>query len=86
MVNVMTHHDAAKELVSDETSDFEVEGPSKIARRLDDLKRATFKAIGARERLPQPLFWSLFSSEIEVLREERRVQRQLRKILYDIDL
>ena len=71
---------------NEESIAVEPEGPSKIARRLDDLKNATLRAIGARERLPQPLFWSLFSSQVEDIRAARRAQRQLRKILYDIDL
>ena len=52
-----------------------------IARRLARLKAATESAAAKRERLPQPLFWSLFRSQIEELRKDKERARMLREAL-----
>ncbi len=48
---------------------------SEIARRLERLRQMTISAAEKREHLPQPLFWSLFRSELEVLKREKDFQR-----------
>ena len=53
----------------------EREEPSTIACDLARLKAAIFKSIKARERLPQPLFWSLFFSQISELKQRKEAQR-----------
>ena len=59
--------------------------PSAVAKRISRLKNASLSAIGKRERLAQPLFWSLFQSEIEEIRKKKSEERLLRKILLGIE-
>lgn len=56
-----------------------------IAERLDRLKRATLDVVNRRERLPQPLFWSLFHTEVDEIREKRRKERIARCAFLGID-
>jgi hypothetical protein len=58
---------------------------SELAGKLDRLKAATLKVIQARERLPQPLFWSLFHTELESIKRKRRALRAVRAAQYDSD-
>jgi hypothetical protein len=52
-----------------------------IARRLDKIRSATIQAAEKRGRLPQPLFWSLFHSEIAQLKKEKELRRLLQEVL-----
>lgn len=68
-----------------EEPDLQQEAPqdspqSEISRRLERLKVATVDAARSRERLPQPLFWSLFRSEIEELRQQKELRRLLQSV------
>ncbi len=58
---------------------------SPVALRLARLKQSVLRATAARERLPQPLFWSLFHGELESLKESRREERARRAQLYDCE-
>jgi hypothetical protein len=49
--------------------------PSPIAKEIQRLKEKTIQATRDRERLPQPLFWSLFRSQLDLIREEKRMKR-----------
>ena len=51
---------------------------SELALRLMRLKQATMRVVGDRERLPQPLFWSLFHTEISEIRRRRLAERLAR--------
>ena len=59
------------------TSDDEQVAPSRsqISEQVRRLQAATLRAIQRRERLPQRLFWSLFHSEIEEVRQKRQRRR-----------
>ncbi len=56
-----------------------------IGNRIDRLKDATKRAIQKRERLPQPLFWSLFLHEVESIKSQRRKKRDKLRLLFDAD-
>jgi len=57
----------------------ELAASSVVADRLRKLKKATLGAIEKRESLPRVLFWSLFHSEVEQIRERRQLERQAKK-------
>lgn len=65
----------------DEISDSETPTTSEMALELKDIQRATVDAASRRERLPQPLFWSLFHSRIKELKDKKRKQRILEEFL-----
>ena len=54
---------------------------SSIAAEIERLKKASFNAASERERVPQPLFWSLFNSQIRELKKEKKALRALEEIL-----
>lgn len=54
-------------------------GRTALAERLDRLKQATFRTVTRRERLPQPLFWSLFHSEVREIKRKKDELRLARK-------
>jgi hypothetical protein len=53
---------------------------SALARRVADVKAATLQAAEKRDRLPQPLFWSLFSLRINDIKKEKERARTLTDI------
>ena len=58
--------------------------PSAVAINLKRLKSATFKAAQSRERLPHPLFWSLFLTEVSELRKKKEEKRLIDRILLGV--
>lgn len=60
--------------------------PSELAQRINRLKKSVLDSVRERERLPQPLFWSLFNHEIQDIKRDRAIERQRRKILLGVDL
>ncbi len=50
---------------------------SALASEIQELKASIDRAISKRERLPQPMFWSLFHSRIKSIRERREISRLL---------
>ena len=64
-----------------------LEGPRKteLSSDLDRLKGATLNVIRARERLPQPLFWSLFHAEMLSIKKRRRKQREKTAAEFDCE-
>ena len=48
---------------------------SPIAEAVSRLKDASFDAAKRREKLPQPLFWSLFNIQISEIRRKKEIQR-----------
>lgn len=55
--------------------DDQVPVASLLAERVRRLREATVRAATARERLPQPLFWSLFRSEIDAIKKRKAQKR-----------
>lgn len=59
--------------------------PTPIASDIRKLKEATLAALGKRDFVPQPLFWSLFHSELDKLRRERARIRKIEEALSALD-
>lgn len=55
--------------------------PSPIAAEIAELQSSIKRAMGKRERLPQPMFWSLFHSRIKDIRKRRELKRVLSQFL-----
>jgi hypothetical protein len=55
--------------------------PSRVAQKIERLRRASLQAAQERERLPQPLFWSLFQHKIEEMKREKELRRLLDELL-----
>lgn len=53
---------------------------SVVAAQLRKLKSTLFRIAEHRERIPQPLFWSLFHSQLHEIKEEKARVRLLRSI------
>ena len=53
---------------------------SPLAQAVNRLKQASFKTARERERVPQPLFWSLFRTEIDSIKEKKQTKRLLSDI------
>ena len=51
--------------------------PTALAEEIRGLKASIDRALGKRERLPQPMFWSLFHSRIKDIRRKRELTRVL---------
>lgn len=61
-------------------------GPSELASRLRRVKEAALYAAERRSsRVPVPLYWSLFHSQIADAKAVRAHQRALRKIIFGVD-
>lgn len=54
---------------------------SELAQEISELQASITKAISKRERLPQPMFWSLFNSRIKDIRKRRELMRVLSEFL-----
>lgn len=67
--------------MSDDDNTPEVPVPPTLAEKLKRIQRVTVDAFDRRGRVPQPLFWSLFHSEIKQLRKEKELKRVLDEIL-----
>ena len=70
------------ERISEDTApDKEVESAqterSDIAQAISRLREASFKTAKERERVPQPLFWSLFAAELHAIKKKKKEQRLL---------
>ena len=59
--------------------------PSMVAKRVQTLKNSAFNAVKKRDRLAQPLFWSLFLSEINEIKQAKARQKLMRKILLGVE-
>jgi len=56
-----------------------------LAEKLSNLKSATLGVVSRRERLPQPLFWSLFHTELDSIKKRRKKQRETLAALFKVD-
>ena len=52
-------------------------GPTDIAVRVQALKSAAVTAAVKRDRLPRTVFWSLFRTEIDVIKKRKERRRVL---------
>ncbi len=75
----VAEHESASAEFSCEPSE-----PSDVCLSVRRLQGSAMKAIASRERLPQPLFWSLFHSEIEQIKRVKERNRAMRKILLGV--
>lgn len=55
--------------------------PSELAQEIKALQESVTRAMEKRERLPQPLFWSLFNSRVKDMRKRRELLRTLNSLL-----
>ena len=55
--------------------------PSSLAQVISELKKAAFRATDERQRLPQPMFWSVFNLRINEIRNKKKLQRFVRETL-----
>ena len=58
---------------------------SELSKDLNTLKDASIRACNERERLPQPLFWSLFYNEIDEIKKKKHKNRLLRELLFEVE-
>jgi hypothetical protein len=54
---------------------------SQTAKEIADLQDKILKLANSRERLPQPLFWSLFNSRIRDIKKNKELDRLLSDVL-----
>jgi hypothetical protein len=54
---------------------------SAIATEIDSLHDKILRLASNRERLPQPLFWSLFNSRISEIKRSKDLARLLKDVL-----
>ena len=54
---------------------------SATAKEIADLQDKILKFARNRERLPQPLFWSLFNSRIREIKKNKELERLLNDML-----
>jgi hypothetical protein len=66
---------------SAETSDSQVAEKSPVAREIEDLQATVLRFARERERLPQPLFWSLFNARLRDIKKNKELERLLRESL-----
>lgn len=64
----------------DQNDTEEIESPterSAIASEIEDLRSTITRLANERERLPQPLFWSLFHTRLSKIRKTKELNRLL---------
>ncbi len=66
--------------VSDECQPQQAER-SQTAKEIADLQERILRLARDRERLPQPLFWSLFNSRIQEIKKDKELKRLLSDVL-----
>jgi hypothetical protein len=54
---------------------------SSIAQEIENLQHTILRLARDRERLPQPLFWSLFNSRLRDIKKNKELDRVLRETL-----
>lgn len=54
---------------------------SHTAKEIEDLQDRIVRLASNRERLPQPLFWSLFTSRINEIKKNKELARLLNDVL-----
>lgn len=54
---------------------------SAVAREIESLQETVNRFTRERERLPQPLFWSLFNSRIREIKKTKELSRAVKEAL-----
>ena len=54
---------------------------SAVAKEVGDLQSTILRLARDRERLPQPLFWSLFNSRLKDIKRQKEEERALKAAL-----
>lgn len=54
---------------------------SEIAKEICKLQKAVRSSIDKRERLPQPMFWSLLFSRLQDIKRQQKLKRSIEEIL-----
>jgi len=65
----------------DDTDVAPVPQRSAVAREVEDLQNTVLRLARDRERLPQPLFWSLFNSRLRDIKKHKDLARLLKETL-----
>lgn len=65
----------AKRCEAAERPRLEPQGPTLVAQQLRQLRSRVFSLVEKRERLPHPLFWSVFCGEVAELRKRKEKER-----------
>jgi hypothetical protein len=68
-----------KFLLDDEGEPCAATEKSSIAKEIEGLQSTILRLARDRERLPQPLFWSLFNSRIREIKQSKEVRRVLQE-------
>ncbi|MBP9838495.1 MAG: hypothetical protein KBC84_07250 [Proteobacteria bacterium] len=71
-----------EQVLSEEEALYQEEQNSQLSKKVDKLREVSLKAIAARERVPQPLFWSLFHSRLNEIKEKRKSLRKEKARIY----
>lgn len=79
MINYMSAR--IKHEDSDEAETAPVSERSAVAREVEDLQKTVLRLARDRERLPQPLFWSLFNSRLRDIKKHKDLARLLKETL-----
>ena len=58
---------------------------SALAEDINDLRSTILRLARDRERLPQPLLWSLFTSRLKSIKREKELSRLLQETLGGVD-
>jgi hypothetical protein len=64
---------------TDEGIEVEVER-SRLAEEIDDLRTTILRLAKDRDRLPQPLFWSLFNSRLKEIKRNKELSRLVSEV------
>jgi hypothetical protein len=54
---------------------------SAVAREVEDLQKTVLRLARDRDRLPQPLFWSLFNTRLRDIKKHKDLARLLKETL-----
>lgn len=52
---------------------------SKISKQVSRVRRTVIRLASEREKLPQSLFWSLFRSQVDDIREKKQKKQERRE-------
>jgi hypothetical protein len=66
---------------SEELEDIRTSEKTPIAKEIEALQETVLRFARDRERLPQPLFWSLFNSRINDIKRNKELSRLLKDVL-----
>lgn len=77
-VTVKRFNDCVGSTSTDEVDELDESPPnqrSELAQQIDELTQTVDKLLSERERLPQPLFWSLFNAKLTDLKKTKELKR-----------